>query len=282
MQQKQMQQPARQSMNVSRVGRMLRVSAVSEKAGHKTEVPAGRVSGNWRCSTLSVWVRKCRDQEPPPRCHAGLNKYSSRITQPKSQGASQAMLYATGLKEEDMNKPQIGISSVWYEGNPCNMHLMSLAEEVKRGVEAAGMVGYRFNTIGVSDGISMGTDGMSFSLQSRDLIADSIETVMGAQWYDANISLPGEQVTGEACKLIFCACVHHSTLPCCNLSAGCDKNMPGTLIAMGRLNRPSLMIYGGTIKPGYSKLNNGTLDIVSAFQSYGECLSQSKGDGAAR
>jgi dihydroxy-acid dehydratase len=150
------------------------------------------------------------------------------------------MLYATGLTEKDMNKPQIGISSVWYEGNPCNMHLMDLAAEVKKGVEEIGLVGYRFNTIGVSDGISMGTDGMSYSLQSRDIIADSIETVMSAQWYDANISLPG-----------------------------CDKNMPGTLIAMARLNRPSLMIYGGTIKPGYSSTGQ-TLDIVSAFQSYGE------------
>ncbi|GLC45185.1 hypothetical protein PLESTB_000426600 [Pleodorina starrii] len=175
-----------------------------------------------------------------PAVPAGLNKYSSRITQPKSQGASQAMLYATGLREEDMSKPQIGISSVWYEGNPCNMHLMDLAAEVKKGVEAMGMVGYRFNTIGVSDGISMGTDGMSFSLQSRDLIADSIETVMSAQWYDANISLPG-----------------------------CDKNMPGTLMAMARLNRPSLMIYGGTIKPGHSRTDGAVLDIVSAFQSFG-------------
>lgn len=175
-----------------------------------------------------------------PAVPAGLNKYSSRITQPKYQGASQAMLYATGLKESDMSKPQVGISSVWYEGNPCNMHLMDLAAEVKKGVEAMGMVGYRFNTIGVSDGISMGTDGMSFSLQSRDLIADSIETVMSAQWYDANISLPG-----------------------------CDKNMPGTLMAMARLNRPALMIYGGTIKPGHSKMDGSVLDIVSAFQSYG-------------
>jgi len=150
------------------------------------------------------------------------------------------MLYATGLKPEDMGKPQVGISSVWYEGNPCNMHLMKLAEEVKLGVQEAGMVGFRFNTIGVSDGISMGTDGMSYSLQSRDLIADSIETVMSAQWYDANISLPG-----------------------------CDKNMPGTLMAMARLNRPSLMIYGGTIKPGMSTETGGLLDIVSAFQSYG-------------
>jgi len=171
-----------------------------------------------------------------------LNKYSSRITSPKSQGASQAMLYATGLSDEDLKKPQVGISSVWFEGNSCNMHLLDLAERVKEGVKAAGMVGMRFNTIGVSDGISMGTDGMSFSLQSRDLIADSIETVMSGQWYDANVSLPG-----------------------------CDKNMPGCLIAMGRLNRPSLMVYGGTIQAGHSE--GQKLDIISAFQSYGEYLS---------
>ena len=170
-----------------------------------------------------------------------LNRYSSRITQPKSQGASQAMLHGTGLTAADMDKAQVGISSVWYEGNTCNMHLNDLAARVREGVVAAGLVGMRFNTIGVSDGISMGTDGMSYSLQSRDLIADSIETVMSAQWYDANISLPG-----------------------------CDKNMPGCLIAMGRLNRPSLMIYGGTIKPGHYK--DETLDIVSAFQSYGEFI----------
>jgi dihydroxy-acid dehydratase len=170
-----------------------------------------------------------------------INRYSSRITQPKSQGASQAMLYGTGLTEEDLNKPEVGIASVWYEGNTCNMHLLKLAEQVKEGVQAAGLVGMRFNTIGVSDGISMGTEGMSYSLQSRDLIADSIETVMGAQWYDANISIPG-----------------------------CDKNMPGCLMAMGRLNRPALMIYGGTIKPGHR--DQQTLDIISAFQSYGEYL----------
>ena len=170
-----------------------------------------------------------------------LNKYSSRITQPKSQGASQAMLYGTGMSEDDMQKPQVGIASMWYEGNTCNMHLDRLAARVKEGVVAAGMVGMRFNTIGVSDGISMGTEGMSYSLQSRDLIADSIETVMQAQWYDANISLPG-----------------------------CDKNMPGCLMAMGRLNRPSLMVYGGTIRAGH--LNGETLDIVSAFQCYGEYL----------
>jgi len=173
-----------------------------------------------------------------------INKFSSRITQPKSQGASQAMLYGTGLTEEDMDKAQVGIASVWYDGNTCNMHLMDLATKVREGVKAAGMIGMRFNTIGVSDGISMGTSGMSFSLQSRDIIADSVETIMAAQWYDANVSLPG-----------------------------CDKNMPGCIIAMARLNRPSLMIYGGTIKPGYDEEDN-TLDIVSAFQSYGQCLSE--------
>jgi len=169
------------------------------------------------------------------------NRYSARITQPKSQGASQAMLYGTGLTEADMHKPQVGIASVWYEGNTCNMHLLRLADKVKEGVTAAGLVGMRFNTVGVSDGISMGTEGMSYSLQSRDLIADSIETVMGAQWYDANISIPG-----------------------------CDKNMPGCLMAMGRLNRPALMVYGGTIRPGHR--GDKKLDIISAFQSYGEYL----------
>jgi dihydroxy-acid dehydratase len=171
-----------------------------------------------------------------------LNKFSRRITQPKSQGASQAQLFATGLSEADLEKAQVGIASVWYEGNPCNMHLDRLAARVKEGVVAADLVGMRFDTIGVSDGMSMGTEGMSYSLQSRDLIADSIETVMGAQWYDANISIPG-----------------------------CDKNMPGCLIAMGRLNRPSLMVYGGTIKPGRSS-SGKTLDIVSAIQAYGEFI----------
>jgi dihydroxy-acid dehydratase len=170
-----------------------------------------------------------------------LNKYSSRITQPKSQGASQAMLYGTGMTAEDMNKGQVGIGSVWYDGNTCNMHLLDLANEVKKAVVEEGLVGMRFNTIGVSDGISMGTDGMSYSLQSRDLIADSIETIMAAQWYDALIALPG-----------------------------CDKNMPGCLMAMGRLNRPALMIYGGTIRAG--KWNGHALDIVSAFQCYGQYL----------
>jgi dihydroxy-acid dehydratase len=173
-----------------------------------------------------------------------LNKTSQHITQPKSQGASQAMLYATGLEPSDMSKAQVGISSVWYSGNPCNMHLLDLNHRVKEGVERAGLVGYQFNTVGVSDGISMGTKGMRYSLQSRDLIADSIETVMEGQWYDANISIPG-----------------------------CDKNMPGVIMAMGRVNRPSLMVYGGTIKPGCAATqNNADIDIVSAFQAYGQFI----------
>ena len=170
-----------------------------------------------------------------------LNRYSSRVTQPRSQGASQAMLYGIGLTDADLQKPQVGICSMWYEGNTCNMHLDRLAAEVKAGVQAAGLVGLRFNTIGVSDGLSMGTEGMSYSLPSRDLIADSIETVMGAQWYDALVTVPG-----------------------------CDKNMPGSVIAMARLNRPSLMVYGGTIRAGHAQ--GKPRDIISAFQSYGEYL----------
>lgn len=174
-----------------------------------------------------------------------LNRYSSRITQPPSQGASQAMLYATGLSPDDLNKAQVGIAACWYEGNPCNMHLADLADHVKRGVAETDLIGMRFNTIGVSDGMSMGTDGMSYSLQSRDLIADSIETVVGAQWYDGLVTLPG-----------------------------CDKNMPGVVMAMGRLNRPAIMVYGGTIKPGCANIGGEEekLDIVSAFQSYGQSL----------
>ena len=154
------------------------------------------------------------------------------------------MLYATGLQPSDLNKAQVGIASVWYSGNPCNMHLLDLNHRVKQGVERAGLIGYQFNTIGVSDGISMGTKGMRYSLQSRDLIADSIETVMGGQWYDANISIPG-----------------------------CDKNMPGVIMAMGRVNRPSLMVYGGTIKPGCAaSQGNADIDIISAFQAYGQFI----------
>jgi dihydroxy-acid dehydratase len=172
-----------------------------------------------------------------------LNKYSARVTQPRSQGASQAMLYGTGLTMADMQKAQVGICSMWYEGNTCNMHLDRLAGHVKEGVQSAGLVGMRFNTVGVSDGLSMGTDGMSYSLPSRDLIADSIETVMCAQWYDALVTIPG-----------------------------CDKNMPGSIMAMARLNRPALMVYGGTIRAGHAQ--GKVRDIISAFQSYGEYLAR--------
>ncbi|KAJ5787623.1 Aconitase/3-isopropylmalate dehydratase swivel [Penicillium paradoxum] len=176
----------------------------------------------------------------------GLNRVSRTITQPKAQGASQAMLYAVGLKEADMNKAQVGISSVWFNGNPCNMHLLDLSNKVRQGVQDQNLIGFQFNTVGVSDAISMGTTGMRYSLQSRDLIADSVETVMGGQWYDANISIPG-----------------------------CDKNMPGVLMAMGRVNRPSLMVYGGTIKPGCAATQgNADIDIVSAFQAYGQFLTK--------
>ncbi len=170
-----------------------------------------------------------------------LNKFSSQITQPLSRGSAQAMLYATGLREEDLAKAQVGIASMWYEGNPCNMHLNDLSAKAKESVVKSGLVGMRFNTIGVSDGISMGTEGMSYSLQSRDLIADSIETVVCAQWYDAVIAIPG-----------------------------CDKNMPGALMAMGRLNRPALMVYGGTIKPGMR--DGKPLDVVLALECYGQLL----------
>lgn len=178
----------------------------------------------------------------PRRANETLNKFSSKITQPKSQGASQAMLYATGLTEDDMSKPQVGISSVWFEGNPCNKHLLDLSGVVRESVARAGLLPMRFNSIGVSDGISMGTEGMRYSLQSREIIADGIETVMKAQWYDANVTLPG-----------------------------CDKNMPGVLMAMGRVNVPSVMVYGGSIKPGCSA-GGQPLDLVSAFQSYGQYL----------
>lgn len=167
-----------------------------------------------------------------------LNSFSSRLTQVKAQVGSRAMLYGIGLSDRDMDKPQVGIVSMGWEGNPCNMHLNDLAAHVKAGVQDAGMVGLIFHTIGVSDGISMGTEGMKYSLPSRDIIADSIETVMHAQWYDACIAIPG-----------------------------CDKNMPGSVIAMARVNRPAIMVYGGTIRAGF--LCDRKLDIVSAFEAYG-------------
>ncbi|CAI1515573.1 hypothetical protein SEUBUCD646_0J02150 [Saccharomyces eubayanus] len=178
-----------------------------------------------------------------------LNKYSYIITEPKGQGASQAMLYATGFKKDDFQKPQVGVGSCWWSGNPCNMHLLDLNNRCSQSIEKAGLKAMQFNTIGVSDGISMGTKGMRYSLQSREIIADSFETIMMAQHYDANIAIPS-----------------------------CDKNMPGVMMAMGRHNRPSIMVYGGTILPGHptcgsSKISKN-IDIVSAFQSYGEYISK--------
>ena len=167
-----------------------------------------------------------------------LNKYSKTITQDPTQPAAQAMLYGIGLTDEDLAKAQVGIVSMGYDGNTCNMHLNELAKVVKHGVWDNELVGLIFNTIGVSDGISNGTDGMRYSLVSRDIIADSIEAVCGAQYYDALIALPG-----------------------------CDKNMPGSVIAMGRLNRPAIMVYGGTIAPGHYKGED--LNIVSAFEALG-------------
>ena len=168
-----------------------------------------------------------------------LNKYSKRLTQDETQPAAQAMLYAIGLSEEDMNKAQVGIVSTGWEGNPCNMHLNDIAKEVKKGVLSEDLIGLIFHTIGVSDGISMGTSGMRFSLPSRDIIADSIETVASAQWYDGVVAI-----------------------------VGCDKNMPGAMMALGRLNRPGIIVYGGTISPGC--VGDKKLDIVSAFEALGE------------
>ena len=168
-----------------------------------------------------------------------LNKYSKKLTQDDTLPAAQAMLYGVGLTDEDMKKAQVGIVSTGWEGNTCNMHLNGLAEEVKAGVNAADLIGLIFHTIGVSDGMSMGTSGMRFSLPSRDIIADSIETVVSAQWYDGVVTV-----------------------------VGCDKNMPGAMIALGRLNRPAILMYGGTISPGCHA--DKVLDIVSAFEALGE------------
>jgi len=168
-----------------------------------------------------------------------LNKYSKTLTQDATQPGGQAMYYAIGFKEEDFKKAQVGIASMGWDGNPCNMHLNDLSTVVRKSVNDTGLLGLRFYTIGVSDGISMGTDGMRYSLVSRDVIADSIETNAGAQYYDALITIPG-----------------------------CDKNMPGSIMAMGRLNRPSIMLYGGTIAPGHYKGED--LNIVSAFEALGQ------------
>ncbi len=168
-----------------------------------------------------------------------LNKYSKNITQDESLPAAQAMLYGIGLKEDDLNKAQVGIASTGFEGNPCNMHLNLLSKEIKKSVISENLVGLIFNTIGVSDGITNGTSGMTYSLISREIIADSIETIVNAQFYDGLISV-----------------------------VGCDKNMPGAIIASGRLNRPSILVYGGTIRSG--NYNNQSLNIVSAFEAYGK------------
>lgn len=171
-----------------------------------------------------------------------LNKFSKTLTQEVSNPAAQAMLYAIGLKESDMSKPQIGIASTGYEGNPCNVHLNGLSVHVKKGIQANDMLGLIFHTIGVSDGMTNGNDGMSYSLPSRDIIADSIENVVCAQWYDGVITV-----------------------------VGCDKNMPGAIMAMARINRPGIMVYGGTVKTGLWK--GKKLDIVSAFEAYGQKIS---------
>ncbi len=178
---------------------------------------------------------------------ADLNKYSKQITQDGSQPAAQAMLHALGLSDEALGKPLVGIASTGYEGNPCNMHLNDLAVHVKRGVNLANQTGLIFNTIGISDGISMGTPGMRYSLPSRDLIADSMESVVAGMSYDAMVAI-----------------------------VGCDKNMPGAVMAMLRLNRPAIMVYGGTIAPGYH--NGQKLDVVSAFEAWGQKVSGSIDD----
>jgi dihydroxy-acid dehydratase len=180
-----------------------------------------------------------------------LNRYSKTITQDVTQPAAQAMLYGIGLNDADMSKPQVGVVSMGWDGNTCNMHLNDLAKVVKQSVWDNDMVGLIFNTIGVSDGISMGTEGMRYSLVSRDLIADSIETVCGAQYYDAVITVPG-----------------------------CDKNMPGSVIGMARLNRPSLMLYGGTIAHGTYK--DQSLNIVSAFEALGQKIAGQLNDNDFR
>ncbi|HRP33455.1 MAG TPA: dihydroxy-acid dehydratase [Agriterribacter sp.] len=177
-----------------------------------------------------------------------LNKYSKTITQDPTQPAAQAMLYGIGLTDEDLKKAQVGVVSMGWDGNTCNMHLKDLAKVVKKGIWDNDMVGLIFNTIGVSDGISNGTDGMRYSLVSRDVIADSIEVVCGAQYYDALIALPG-----------------------------CDKNMPGSIMAMGRLNRPAIMVYGGTIAPGHYKGQD--LNIVSSFEALGQKIAGNLSEG---
>lgn len=198
----------------------------------------------------SVMIRQTRALSvSAKRLEKLLNKYSSIVTQDLSQGASQAMLYATGFTLEDMHKAQVGVGSVWWSGNPCNMHLMDLNDQCTASIDKAGLKGMQFNSIGVSDGITNGTEGMKYSLQLREVIADSFETLIMAQMYDGSVAIPS-----------------------------CDKNMPGVLMAMGRHNRPSIMVYGGTIMPGSPTCGATAeipekIDIISAFQLYGQYLS---------
>lgn len=170
-----------------------------------------------------------------------LNRYSTRITQNPVQGASRAILHGAGLSREDMNKPQVGVTTVWYEGSTCNRHLLELAGWVAESLNDSGLLGFRSATVGVNDALAMGTEGMRYSLPSRELIADSIEMMMSAHWYDANVSIPG-----------------------------CDKNLPGALMAIARLDRPAVIVYGGAIAPGW--IGEECVDIVSAFQAYGELI----------
>ncbi|KAI0632081.1 dihydroxy-acid and 6-phosphogluconate dehydratase [Trametes polyzona] len=210
-------------------------------------LPARAVLRNSSRRLLSTSTARCSEKPI-------LNRYSRTITKPKSQGASQAMLYDTdGIRsDEDFDKAMVGVASIWYEGNPCNKHLLGLGRHVRDSLYEAGLIGYQFGVVGVSDGISMGTKGMTFSLQSRDLIADQVETAAGGHWLDGMVTIPG-----------------------------CDKNMPGVLMALGRLNRPGFMIYGGTIRPGSCE-GAPQLDIVSAFQSYGKYLEEGKTEQAEK
>ena len=206
--------------------------------------PARGISTSCACAAAK--------ERPQP---GDLNHYSRIITQPKDQGASQAMLYAThGIESDsDLKRAMVGVASVWYEGNPCNAHLLGVGQRIRQSLDNAGVTGYQFGTVGVSDGISMGTSAMSYSLPSRDLIADSVESCMGGHWLDGCVVVPG-----------------------------CDKNMPGVLMALGRLNRPGIMVYGGTIRPGHCESMSGTLDIVSAFQSYGQYLASGSSPSAEK
>ncbi|KIK67165.1 hypothetical protein GYMLUDRAFT_37219 [Collybiopsis luxurians FD-317 M1] len=199
-------------------------------------------------SSGDVQIHTLSKPSTPPANGVKLNKVSSELTQNKIHGGAQAMLYAVGLTEDDMNKPQVGISPVWWEGNPCNSHLLDLGKRVKEGCEQEDLVGLMFNTIGISEAITMGTDGMRYSLPSRDLIADSIEEVVMGMKYDGNISIPG-----------------------------CDKNMPGCFMAAVRHNRPTIIVYGGTIAAGTRHVDcpsmgykaGGTVNISDAFEAYG-------------